>query len=231
MEQGQSGLDAVGVAEAAARLGRRLTPEQAEKLAGYLALLTRWRSRVNLVGPSDWREILETLVADSWHVADFLAGPGAAFLPPADEPVACLDFGAGAGLPGVPLRAFWNRGDYYLLEARQKRAVFLGECAARLGFAGLVAAEGRVEATVPLIVAAQPGAFILCLSRAFAPWPQFLGICREFVRPPMAVLTMTGTSPQDGEIPPGFALQAAGDYRAAGKTRYISLFSPWAEAM
>ena len=65
MEQGQSGLDAAGVAKAAAGLGRALTPEQAEKLAGYLTLLTRWRGRVNLVGPSDWREILETLVADS----------------------------------------------------------------------------------------------------------------------------------------------------------------------
>jgi 16S rRNA (guanine527-N7)-methyltransferase len=230
VEQGQSGLDAAGVAEAAAGLGRGLTPEQAEKLAGYLALLTRWRGRVNLVGPSDWREILETLVADSWHVADFLAGPGAAFLPPAGEPVVSLDFGAGAGLPGVPLRAFWNRGDYHLLEARQKRAVFLGECAARLGFTGLFAAEGRVDATVPPIVSAYPDAFILCLSRAFAPWPQFLNICRELVRRPMAVLTMTGTPPQGDEIPPGFALSAAGDYRIAGKTRYISLFSPLAAA-
>ena len=41
---------------------------------------------------------------------------------------------------------------------------------------------------------------------------------------------MTGTPPQVDEIPPGFTLDAAGDYRVAGKTRYISLFSPWAEA-
>jgi hypothetical protein len=46
----------------------------------------------------------------------------------------------------------------------------------------------------------------------------------------MAVLTMTGTPPQGDEIPTGFALSAAGDYRIAGKTRYISMFSPLAEA-
>jgi 16S rRNA (guanine527-N7)-methyltransferase len=230
MQQGQSGPDALAVTRAAARLGRELTPEQAGLVAGYLGLLARWRGKVNLVGPSDWREILETLVADSWHVADFLAGPGAAVLPPAGEPVTCLDFGAGAGLPGVPLRAFWNRGEYHMLEARQKRAVFLGECTARLELAGVFAAQGRVETTVPPLLADRPGTFVLCLSRAFAPWPQFLGICRELVRAPMAVLTMTGSPPSAAETPPPFALAAAADYVAGGKTRYISLFSPLAAA-
>ena len=233
MRQGQAGPGPQDVAAQAAKLGRVLAPPEADLLAGYLALLGRWRGKANLVGPSDWREILATLTADSWHVADFLAGPAAAFLPPGDEPVLSLDFGAGAGLPGIPLRAFWNRGPYALLEARQKRCVFLGECVARLpGLSGLSVAEGRVEATVPpLLAAAAPGTFVLCLGRAFAPWPQFLGLCRELVRRPMAVLTMTGAPTPAGETPPDFALAAADSYVVAGKPRYLSLFTASAASM
>ena len=131
--------------------------------------------------------MLTTLVADSWHLADFLTGPGAAFLPP-ERSLCLLDFGAGAGLPGIPLRAFFERGEYLLLEARAKRAIFLGEAVDRLALPATAVVEGRVEATVPAILADRPDAFLLCLSRAFAPWPQFLDLCRELVRPPMVVL-------------------------------------------
>ena len=226
MQQGETSPDASAVARAAAALGRELSPAQADVLAGYLALLTRFRRKINLVGPADWQTMLETLVADSWHLADFLAGPGAAFLPAGDAPVVGLDFGAGAGLPGIPLRAFYDRGPYYLLESREKRCVFLAEAAARLGLtAGLRVAPGRVERTVPPILAAHPGAFMLCLGRAFAPWPQFLSLCRELVRAPMAVVTMTGEAPTQAQTPPGFSLAAAASYAVAGKRRYVSLFS------
>ncbi|KHK04192.1 16S rRNA (guanine(527)-N(7))-methyltransferase RsmG [Desulfovibrio sp. TomC] len=231
MRQGLTGPDAPAVRREAARLGRELLPEQAGLLAGYLALLGRWSSKVNLVGPSQWQDVLETLVADSWHVADFLAGPGAGILPMAGQTLLTLDFGAGAGLPGIPLRAFWNRGDYVLLEARQKRSVFLGEAVARLGLAGMSVAEGRVEATAPPILAARPEAFVLCISRAFAPWPQFLGICRGLVRRPMAVLTMTGSPTPATETPPEFAVAATGSYAVAGKPRYMSLFTPSAASI
>lgn len=223
--------DADAVSREALSLGRRLAPSQAALLAGYLQLVERFRSKVNLVGPTRWQGVLETLVADSWHLADFLAeGPGASVLPPMGEPVVCLDFGAGAGLPGVPLRAFFDRGPYYLLEARQKRCVFLAEAVARLGLSGMHVAEGDVRRTVPDILARERGAFVLCLSRAFAPWRQFLAICRELAPPPMAVLTMTGEACAQGDAA-GFALSAASSYICGGKTRYLSLFSPVTASM
>ncbi|MHC1711029.1 MAG: 16S rRNA (guanine(527)-N(7))-methyltransferase RsmG [Solidesulfovibrio sp.] len=226
MTQFVSEPDAAAVVRAAAGLGRKLSLDQAALLAGYLGLVARWRRKVNLIGPSDWETILATLVADSWHLADFLDGPeAAAVLPPAGAPFLSLDFGAGAGLPGIPLRAFFNRGEYVLLEARQKRAIFLGEAVARLGLAGLSVAEGRVETTVPALLAGHPDAFVLCLSRAFAPWPEFLAVCRDLIRPPLAVLTMTGEAPTPGDTPAGFALKALASYPILDKTRYLSLFA------
>jgi len=218
--------EAAAVARAAAALGREITPRQAAILTTYLDLLVRWRRKINLVGPSDWPTMLTTLVADSWHLADFLTGPGAAFLPP-ERSLCLLDFGAGAGLPGIPLRAFFERGEYLLLEARAKRAIFLGEAVDRLALPATAVVEGRVEATVPAILADRPDAFLLCLSRAFAPWPQFLDLCRELVRPPMAVLTMTGEpAGEEKTLPPGWNLAARAAYPAAGKKRYLALFSP-----
>lgn len=217
----------------AAALGRRLTREQATLLAGYLELVERFRDKVNLVGPADWPTILATLVADSWHLADFLAGPAVSrLLPPAGTPVACLDFGAGAGLPGIPLRAFLNRGPYHLLEARQKRCVFLTEAVARLGLTGLAVAEGDVARTVPAILAGRGEAFVLCVSRAFAPWREFLAICRGLVPPPMAVLTMTGDACAAGpDDTPGFVRAAAASYAVGGRTRHLTLYSPAVPSM
>ncbi|EFL50505.1 glucose inhibited division protein [Solidesulfovibrio fructosivorans JJ]] len=232
MPQSDTMPDAAAVAKAATALGRALAPDQAALLAGYLQLLTRFRRKINLVGPQDWPTMLETLVADSWHLADFLAGPEAKrVLPPGDALVLGLDFGAGAGLPGIGLRAFFNRGPYYLLESRQKRCVFLAEATARLHLSGVHVAEGRVERTVPDILAGHPGAFVLCLSRAFAPWPRFLTLCRELVREPLAVVTMTGEATTVEETPPGWALAAAASYPVAGRTRHVSLFSGSATSM
>lgn len=219
--------EAAAVADLAASLGRGLTPHQAAVLAGYLGLLLRWRRKVNLVGPADWPTILSTLVADSWHLADFLTGQASPFLPPAASPLCLFDFGAGAGLPGIPLRAFYERGTYFLLESRAKRAIFLGEAVDRLHLPATRAVEGRVEQTVPTILAEQPDAFVLCLSRAFAPWDRFLDICRQLVRRPMTVLTMTGSPAGEGTpLPPGWTLAAKAAYPAAEKERYLTLFTP-----
>lgn len=227
MQHADTVLDAAAVIRAAAALGRELSSHQAAILTGYLDLLCRWRRKINLVGPTDWPTMLSALVADSWHLADFLGSPEVGpVLGPPGAPLCLLDFGAGAGLPGIPLRAFYSGGEYVLLESRVKRAIFLGEAVDRLKLPATVVAEGRVEVTVPPIVAARPGVFMLCLGRAFAPWPQFLEICRTLVPGPMAVVTMTGQAPEASAMPPPFALAAHADYPAPGGSRYLSLFTP-----
>ncbi len=226
-------ITAAAVADRLAAQDLRVTPEQAGRLAVYLDVLTVWNRRVNLVGPSDWTVILDELVADSPHLAAFFESPEVAgVLDSAGGEPLCLDFGAGAGLPGIPLRILWERGDYALIEVRAKRAVFLAEALARVGLSRTTVFSGRAEdAPARLAPPDRPG-MVVCLSRAFLPWPKFLAFASGHVGPlgrPYAVLAMTTERPADapGKIDDaGFAVTAEKAYRVAGKDRYFSLFMP-----
>ncbi|MDY7002380.1 MAG: RsmG family class I SAM-dependent methyltransferase, partial [Thermodesulfobacteriota bacterium] len=162
------------VARAAGKLGRDLSPTQAEGLAAYLEALVKWNAAVNLVGPSAWKEILGTLVADSWHLADFLRGLDLDFGP---QGPLTLDIGAGAGLPGIPLRLFWDSGSYSMVEANKKRAAFLQFALSRISLPRTFVLPVRVEHLGEEFVPAD-----IILSRAFCPWPDFLTLCRDKIK-------------------------------------------------
>lgn len=203
-------LDAARVAASAARLGRALTDDQAGLLAVYLGLLVKWNSRMNLVGPATWPEILETLIQDSWHLADLLQT-----IEP--QPAETLDLGAGAGLPGIPLRVFWAAGDYWLVEPRQKRALFMEQAAAHMRLPRTRVLCARMEALPQ--ARRQAG---LIVSRAFMPWKKLLAEVRSYLAPGGRVLVMSNEA--TGETVEGFSLDVEKDYAVAGKTRWFRLF-------
>lgn len=203
-------LDAASVAAASARLGRVLTDDQAGMLAVYLGLLVKWNSRMNLVGPATWPEILETLIQDSWRLADLLQA-----IDP--QPAETLDLGAGAGLPGIPLRIFWTAGDYWLVEPRQKRALFMEQAAAHMRLPRTRVLCARMEALPQ--ARRQAG---LIVSRAFMPWKKLLAEVRGYLAPGGRVLVMSNEA--TGETVEGFALDVEKDYAVAGKTRWFRLF-------
>lgn len=202
--------DATSVAAESARLGRTLTDDQARLLAVYLNLLVKWNSRMNLVGPSTWTEILETLIQDSWHLADLLQG-----IDP--QPAKTLDLGAGAGLPGIPLRVFWNAGEYLLVEPRQKRAIFMEQAVANMGLPRTRVSCRRMEALPREWLGAD-----LVVSRAFMPWRKLLVAVRGLLGPGGRVLVMDNEAP-DADAD-GYVRTLIRDYEVAGKKRWFGLF-------
>ncbi len=200
------------------------TADQAGRLAAYLRLLMKWNRKMNLVGPRDWRVVLETLVADSMHLANFLFSREMERLLP-DQGLHTLDFGAGAGLPGIPLRLFWTKGAYHLIESRTKRAVFLRQAAAELGLPETDVFEGRAETFLQRTGLGREG-FSLCLSRAFMPWPEFLSLIAEMFERDYAVLLMTNALPDAAKAPRGLAPAAQASYVVGGAERYFSVFAP-----
>uniref|UniRef100_A0A7C4EKG0 Ribosomal RNA small subunit methyltransferase G n=1 Tax=Fundidesulfovibrio putealis TaxID=270496 RepID=A0A7C4EKG0_9BACT len=206
------------VSRASSALGRELTAGQASALSVYLGLLETWNRKTNLVGPRRWPDMLSELVADSWHLADLLGGLA---LP---EDCVTIDFGAGAGIPGVPLRVFWDAGRYVLVEPRAKRAAFLRQCAAMMRLKTTEVYEGRAE---EVNENAQ-----VCLSRAFQPWREFLETSRRFLQkspgggPGPFVVVFAGGAAPEGGLPKGYQLAVSRRYPRPGGEGYFWVFAP-----
>lgn len=198
----------------ASDLGRELDPAQARGLAVYLGELFKWNRKMNLVGAGGWRRAMAELVADSWRLADFL---NKLDLPA--EPLS-LDIGAGAGLPGVPLRLFWRAGEYVMVEPRQKRAAFLNFILSRLDLPETRVVNSRAEDLGPEFKNAD-----LVLGRAVRPWPEFLRMCGGLLAPGGRCVVFAGAPAPGGDVPPGFSLGPTASYEAAGKKRYFWSFS------
>jgi len=210
------------VTTAARGLGQELNAAQAQGLAVYLELLETWNRRTNLVGPKTWPRMLARLVADSWRLADLLRE-----LPLPPDPVT-LDFGAGAGLPGVGLRLFWKAGRYVMIEPRAKRAAFLRQCLAMMRLKEAEVFEGGYEA-LPLRAD-------ICLSRAFQPWRTFLATAERFAsdatpQTPLIIVFASAKTP-DQPVPQGWWLRASRKYPRfkesgeLGEPGYFWVFAP-----
>ena len=177
------------------------TPEAAQAvLAGYLELLMKWNRVMNLVGTRTWQATFRTLIVDSLHLARFLRTLP---LPEAPE---TWDLGAGAGLPGIPLRAVWQAGTYHLVDAREKRTLFLSNVLARHPLPGTVVFRGRVEEFMPT----RPKADCV-VSRAFLPWPAVLELVRGHMAPGGMVVFLANEG-APASLPPGWRVAVRAEY-------------------
>ncbi|MBQ9407350.1 MAG: class I SAM-dependent methyltransferase [Desulfovibrio sp.] len=179
-------------------------------LSIYLDMLCRWNAVMNLVGHYSWQKILTDLVLDSFFLAEFLESLG---LPP--SPL-CWDLGAGAGLPGIPLRMVWTRGMYSMVEAREKRALFLSSVIARLQLQGTGVFRGSVEN----FFRSQACLAECILSRAFLPWRQMLDVVQGHIRPG-GILVILSREPAPRNLPQPWQLLRHMPYTAGGVQRHF----------
>jgi 16S rRNA (guanine527-N7)-methyltransferase len=111
-----------------------LSSAQLSRFAVYLDLLLRWNARLNLTAVRDPDEIL------SRHFVECIAAAQA--LP--DGISTLLDFGSGAGFPGIPIALCRPEIAVTLAESQGKKAGFLQECVRTLGLNASVH-SGRAE--------------------------------------------------------------------------------------
>lgn len=190
-------------------LGFSLPGAAVEELVIYLGLLEKWNRVMNLVGPGNWRDVLATLVVDSLRLDAFVR---ALPLPPAPE---CRDLGAGAGLPGIPLRMLWQEGTYALVEAREKRALFLRTVLASCPLPGVSVFQGRAEAFM-----AGRGPAHLTVSRAFLPWEKVLALVEDHTATGGFCLFLT-LKPLPQALPQGWAAAAEQEYAVGADRRWF----------
>lgn len=107
----------------------------AERFEPYLSLLLKWNARINLTSVRKPEEIVHRHFAESIFAARQL--------PP--EAKTLLDFGSGAGFPGIPIAICRPEITVTLAESQGKKAAFLREAVRTLGLKAEVWAD-RVEA-------------------------------------------------------------------------------------
>ncbi len=160
-----------------------LDPDSIPALTGYLNDLMHWNTKFNLTGIKDWKTVCRSLILDSLLLKDFLLE-----LPLPPDPL-CLDLGAGAGLPGIPLRIVWSSGRYILVEPQQKKVTFLTYVLSRLHLPNTAVQALRIQ---DLPERLQPADLVL--SRAFLPWNHLLEQSASLLAPGGFLLVFS-TSP------------------------------------
>lgn len=116
----------------------QLTAKAAERFEVYLELLVRWNAHMNLTAVRKPEEIVRRHFAECIFAAQQIPS----------SVITLLDFGSGAGLPGIPIAICRPEIDVTLAESQGKKAAFLREAVRTLELKAEVWGR-RVEAMAP----------------------------------------------------------------------------------
>jgi 16S rRNA (guanine527-N7)-methyltransferase len=99
------------------------SPDILPKLSAYLDLLLKWNARTNLTAIRNPEEIVRRHFGESLFAGLHLA----------PEANTVLDFGSGAGFPGLPMAILRPQITVTLAESQNKKSTFLREVVRTLG--------------------------------------------------------------------------------------------------
>jgi 16S rRNA (guanine527-N7)-methyltransferase len=159
-----------------------LTPldgKTASQFENYISLFVRWNERLNLSAVRDEKGILSLHIIESIAVARELP----------ENVRTLLDFGSGAGLPGIPIALCRPEIAVTLAESQGKKAAFLQEAVRVLGVRVQIQA-GRAEAL--------GGDFDCVILRAVDKMPKAVVAAVPLVAPTGWLALMTTTSDLEG---------------------------------
>ncbi len=147
--------------------------ETLDRLDAYVALLTKWQRRINLVAPASLGDVWRRHLLDSAQLAEYL--PAA--------PARLVDLGSGAGFPGLVLAIVAGQ-NVELIESDGRKCAFLTAAAAETG-AKVTVHEARIEAM-------PRGPADVITARACAPLTRLLGYAERFRGPDTVCLFQKG---------------------------------------
>src|SRR5712671_3998040 len=116
---------------------RELNDSQIEQVAAFLELLLRWNQKTNLTSIRTAEAIITRHFGEGFFMASQLCAAGKA--------ATAIDFGSGAGFPGIPLAIYSPRLSVTLIESQNKKATFLKEAVRTLELKNVTVFAGRGE--------------------------------------------------------------------------------------
>lgn len=165
----------------------RLVPvsrETEDRLAAFVALLDRWRTRTNLIAESTFASVWTRHIADSAQLI--------ALAPDAKR---WIDMGSGAGFPGLVIAILLADDPgaiVHCIESDQRKCAFLRE-AARITGAAATIHPVRVEAIAPDSL----GPVDAVTARAFAPLQLTLKLATPWIERGATAVFPRGESAKD----------------------------------
>lgn len=113
--------------------------ETYEKLSDFVAILTEWQEKMNLVSPQSMAEIWTRHIADSYQLFQYLN----------NNIRTVYDIGSGAGFPGVVLAITSQTENclthFTLIESITKKTVYLNDVKEKLGLQNVDILNARAE--------------------------------------------------------------------------------------
>lgn len=153
------------------QMGLVLDDAKADQFGQYLSMLVEWNEKFNLTAITDPRDIIIQ------HFLDSISVLGLGFM---TDGMSILDMGTGAGFPGIPIKIMLPDTKLVLVDAVQKKTVFLSEVVKELKLNDVEVIHGRVEDLGR--EAGRREAFDAVVSRAVAELRVLLEYCFPFIR-------------------------------------------------
>ena len=186
--------------------------QQAEALVDYLLEFQRWNKTHNLSAIHDLKDSLVLHLLDSLSVLGYLDKYAATL--DGSEPFSMADLGTGGGLPGIPLAICRPEWKLHLMEAVQKKAVFLQHIVNKLSLTNVKVHGARIEESSPGL----KNGLTCCISRAFSDFGKFLTLSAPMLKDGGLVWAMKAklleedlkTIPADWEIKNNYLLNVPG---------------------
>ena len=151
---------------------RPASSEELDRFARYLDLFVRWNRTHRMTALDSPSEIARELFLDSLLYLRFLPRPQ----------VRVVDIGAGAGIPGLPLKLVEPLIELTLIEAKRKRVSFLLAVRRELQLHDVQIEEGRAES----LVASKThlaGSFDVAVSRSVSAAAALFEVARKYLKP------------------------------------------------
>jgi 16S rRNA (guanine527-N7)-methyltransferase len=154
-----------------------ISAETIQRLLDYLIEFQRWNKTHNLSSIHDLNQSVTLHLLDSLAVLPYL-DKYIDYLPKSEGVFTLADLGSGGGLPGIPLAICRPAWKLHLMEAVQKKAVFLEHIVTKLNLDNVKVHGARIEDVAPKLASSVS----CCISRAFSEFGKFISLSEPMLK-------------------------------------------------
>lgn len=155
-----------------------------KRLFDYTSEVFDWSSRMNLVSSRDLERFIDYHILDSLKVASVTDISSFKRL---------LDFGSGAGLPGIPVASVYPNIAMTLLDSRLKQTTFLSHVCSSVPFPNCRVVRSRIED----LPRSYMGSFDCILSRATVSLSSFVSLAGSLLSRGGCLISIKGDTIDD----------------------------------